>query len=108
MHVLAVAAVALHIVVWPNGASGTSHEWTLRCGPVGGTLPRAALACRKLAAVSDPFAPIPPKTPCTMIYGGPQVARVTGRIDGRAIWATVRRRNGCEIDRWNRLAFLFR
>jgi hypothetical protein len=108
MHALAIATVVLRIVVWPSGMSGDSHTWTLRCGPVGGTLPNAALACRKLSSLSDPFAPTPPDVACTQIYGGPEVARVTGRVNGRAVWATFRRRDGCETDRWNRLAFLFR
>jgi hypothetical protein len=41
---------------------------------------------------------------CTQIYGGPQVARVTGRIDGRRVWATLGRTDGCEISRWDRLS----
>ena len=40
---------------------------------------------------------------CTQIYGGPAVARVTGRFRGNRIWAEFRRRDGCEIDRWDRL-----
>lgn len=108
MHVLALATVVLRIVVWPSGMSGDSHMWTLRCGPAGGTLPNAAVACRKLSSLSDPFAPTPPDVACTQIYSGPEVARVTGRADGRAVWATFRRRNGCETDRWSRLSFLFR
>lgn len=108
MHVVAVAAVTLRIVVWPHGVDGASHTWTLRCGPAGGTLPQAAAACRRLDALSGPFAPTPPGTACSEIYGGPQVARVTGSFHGRKLWATFRRRDGCETERWNRLAFLFR
>ena len=40
---------------------------------------------------------------CTQIYGGPEVARVTGRFRGNRIWAEFRRRDGCEIGRWERL-----
>jgi hypothetical protein len=104
MHVLAL----LTIVVWPHGLAGDSHRWTLRCGPVGGTLPRAAAACDALAANARPFAPTPPGTACTEVYGGPQTARVTGSYRGRAIWATFRRRDGCEINRWQQHSFLFR
>jgi hypothetical protein len=108
MHVLAAAAAALHIVVWPAGMNGDSHTWTLKCGSVGGTLPNAALACRKLSSLSDPFAPTPPGLACTQIYGGPEVARVIGRYNGRAVWTTFRRRDGCETKRWDKVSFLFR
>ena len=103
MHVLALLA----IVIWPQGPGGDSHRWTLRCGPPRGTLPRAAAACDRLGPLDAPFAPVPPMSACTAIYGGPQVARVTGRYRGAKIWATFRRRDGCEIARWNKVAFLF-
>ena len=108
MHALALAAIVLRITVWPSGLDGASHSWTLRCGPVGGTLPKAAAACAQLAALPEPFAPTPPGTACTAIYGGPQVARVVGRRGTRRVWATFRRRDGCEIGRWQKIAFLLR
>jgi hypothetical protein len=55
----------------------------------------------------SPFAPTPAQTACTQIYGGPQEAFVSGRFRGRLIHSSFNRRNGCEIDRWNRVAFLF-
>jgi hypothetical protein len=99
---------ALSVTVWPEGTAGASHRWTLRCAPAGGTLPNAAAACRRLAALAAPFAPTPKGMACTMIYGGPQAARVTGTFRGRRIWATFHRRDGCELARWNRIAFLLR
>ena len=51
-----------------------------------------------------PFAPLPPDTVCTEIYGGPQRARVTGLLDGRHVWATFTRSNGCHIARWAKLS----
>jgi hypothetical protein len=47
---------------------------------------------------------VKPGSICTEIYGGPQVALVTGILAGRRIWARFQRRDGCEIARWNRLA----
>jgi hypothetical protein len=44
---------------------------------------------------------------CTQIYGGPQEALVTGTVRGDRVWVRFSRRDGCEIDRWNRLAPLF-
>ena len=96
----------LSITVWPRGPEGAADHYTLGCAPARGTLPSPGIACRKLAALSAPFAPTPKDEVCTMIYGGPQVARVTGTLRGRKVWVTLRRRNGCEIDRWNRVSFL--
>ena len=98
----------LTITVWPTGRAHAARVWTLRCGPAGGTLPARASACRQLGRFSgNPFAPVPPATVCSQIYGGPQVAVVRGRFRGRFVYATFTRRNGCETDRWNRVAFLF-
>jgi Subtilisin inhibitor-like len=98
----------LTITVWPAGRAHASRAWTLRCAPVGGTLPRRAAACTRLARVgANVFAPVPPATVCSQIYGGPQVGVVRGLFRGRRVWATFTRRNGCEISRWNRVAFLF-
>ena len=49
------------------------------------------------------FAPLPKGIVCTLIYGGPQKARVVGTVGGKRIWATFTRQNGCHIARWNRL-----
>ncbi len=105
MHAGAAALTALSIAFSPGGG-GTAEHWTLRCAPAGGTLPRAAEACRRLAALANPFAPVPKDAVCTQIYGGPQTARVTGRFRGRFVWVRFTRRNGCEIARWNRVRFL--
>ena len=103
MTVLATAVTALTITVWPQGLDGPSDRWTLRCGPIGGTLPARVAACRKLSMLSAPFAPVGKERVCTEIYGGPGVARVTGWFRGRKLWVEFRRRNGCEIDRWERV-----
>jgi hypothetical protein len=99
---------ALQIAVWPQGAEGAPHLWTLRCAPARGTLPHPGTACQRLSRLSTPFAPVPPGTMCTMIYGGPQRARVTGTFRGHRVHATFNRANGCEVARWNRVAFLLR
>jgi hypothetical protein len=101
-----VASTSLHITVWPNGADGSKRAWTLRCVPLGGTLPHRATACKKLATMSRPFRPVPPGTACLEIYGGPQTALITGRLRGARVRAHFDRHDGCEIDRWNRVRFL--
>jgi Subtilisin inhibitor-like len=106
MHAAAAAVTALSIVVSP-GDGGAGKRWTLECGPTGGSLPKAAAACRKLAQLGAWYAPIPEGTACTQVFGGPETARVTGRYRGRRLWIAFQRRNGCEIARWTRVAFLF-
>jgi hypothetical protein len=70
--------------------------------------PSRTTACGKLAQLpGNPFAPTPPGTACTQIYGGPQEALVTGTFRGHHIWARFSRRDGCAIARWDRIAFLF-
>jgi Subtilisin inhibitor-like len=105
MHLAAAAATALSIAVSPTGTAPWHHS-TLTCGPAGGTLAHPAAACTKLAKLSAPFAPVPKDVACSQIYGGPNVARVTGIFRGRRVWAVFHRRNGCETARWNALAFL--
>jgi hypothetical protein len=107
VHALAAVAVSLTITVWPGGKPGPSQTWTLRCSPAGGTLPAAAVVCERLADLKNPFAPVPPETACTQVYGGPQTALVRGAFRGRRVWTYFRRRNGCEITRWKRVSFLF-
>jgi hypothetical protein len=97
----------LQIAVWPQGKRGADPQrWTLRCGPVGGTLPAKSRACRRLLALKDPFAASGGGA-CIQIYGGPQVAEVRGRLRGAPIGTTFTRTDGCQIERWNRVRFLF-
>jgi hypothetical protein len=100
------AGTSLTIVFWADGPDASEpRRFTLRCQPVGGTLARPAAACRRLAAGGRAlFAPVPPDAICTEIYGGPQTARVVGRLAGRRVWARFSRTNGCHIARWDRLS----
>lgn len=101
------ATSELRITYWAEGrGQGTARTWTLRCGPAGGTLPRPGTACRKLAGMSNPFAPVPEDAVCTQQYGGPQEALVTGTYRGRRVWVRLSLRDGCQIARFQRLSFL--
>ena len=102
----ASATTQLRVTYWADSAAPTnSVTWTLRCSPARGSLPRPARACVRLAAGGAKlFAPLPKNIVCTEIYGGPQRARVVGTVNGRRIRATFTRRNGCEIDRWQRIS----
>jgi hypothetical protein len=57
-------------------------------------------------ATAADFAPPPADQPCTMIYGGPGKATVTGTLNGTPINATFTRSGGCEIARWDRMVEL--
>jgi hypothetical protein len=97
----------LRITVWPNGKAHGSKSWTLRCDPAGGNLPNRLKACRTLARLRAPFAPVPPGVACSDIYGGPAVAHVHGRFRGRPVEAWFNRTDGCEVARWNAVRLLF-
>jgi hypothetical protein len=107
--ILVVVSTSLNITVWPNGMGPQAPKktYTLKCAPVGGPLPKRAAACTKLMRIERPFAPTPAGTACTMIYGGPQEALVTGSFRGKQIRATFGRKDGCQLARWNRVGFLF-
>lgn len=97
----------LTITFWPNGRDEADvKRWTLRCSPANGTLPRAATTCRHLLAMTTPFAPQRKNVVCTDIYGGPQQALITGEYRGERIWTQIGMRNGCQVSRAKRLAFL--
>ena len=100
------ATTSLTVTYWEDGAHTADRvTWTLRCNPARGTLPRPVVACRKLALSGRRlFAPLPKNIVCTEIYGGPQVARVVGLVQGKRVWATFSSTNGCHISRWNSLS----
>ncbi|AKZ56716.1 putative secreted protein [Streptomyces ambofaciens ATCC 23877] len=86
------------------GADGT---YELHCDPAGGSHPDPAGACgvveRDTRWGQDAFAPVPAGSVCTMQYGGPATAHVTGTWAGRPVDVTYDRRDGCEISRWDRM-----
>ncbi|MEU6823817.1 SSI family serine proteinase inhibitor [Streptomyces atriruber] len=97
-----------HLTVTVTGSGGEGDgTYELNCHPTGGTHPNAAEACERLQEVTvwgtDPFAPVPKDSMCTMQYGGPATAHVTGVWQGRPVDATYDRSNGCEISRWDGL-----
>jgi hypothetical protein len=98
----------LRITVWPQGKAGEKAVYTLSCPTSKSTLPPARAACKKLSHLgARAFAPVPRGTACTLIYGGPQQALVTGRFAGKTIRAVFSRSDGCQVARWRRVAFLF-
>lgn len=86
---------------------GADGRFELRCHPNGGSHPQVRDACgrldRRTTWGKDPFAPVQPGTVCTMQYGGPATAHVTGTWAGRQVDARFDRGDGCEIARWDAL-----
>jgi hypothetical protein len=97
---------ALKVTVWPEGKSGESTTWTLRCNPPRGTHPDPEGACLALARHPRALKPVPKDVGCTQIWGGPQVALVRGTFRGKHVRAWFKRTDGCEIGRWNALSAL--
>lgn len=88
---------AVRITVDRDGAGGRPAS-TLRvtCGERTRTA-----ACRVLRKLPrEAFAPPAPDEICTQIYGGPETARVVGRLDGKRVDAAFARTDGCGIARW--------
>ncbi|MEU6684210.1 SSI family serine proteinase inhibitor [Streptomyces sp. NPDC046832] len=90
-----------------NAGGGADGTFKLYCGPDGGSHPDPGGACaaleRDTRSGTDVFAPAPEDGFCTMQYGGPATAHVTGTWAGRPVNAKYDRRDGCQISRWDRL-----
>ncbi|UKA50556.1 subtilase-type protease inhibitor [Arthrobacter sp. FW305-123] len=88
-------------------AEASPQNFTLVC--TGGTPaaeskhPSAAEACNTLKSSPSILSPAPPRTDqaCTMQYGGPATAKVTGSVDGKEVSASFNRTDGCQIALWD-------
>lgn len=68
---------------------------------------RESVTCQRLERLrTDAFAPVTRDRVCTQVYGGPATAVVRGKLRGRAVVGRFSLKNGCEIDRWERFAWL--
>ena len=90
--------------------TGTELQIALDADGPGGRDPMPAIINCELADGSEcgrlrptDFAPIDPQTPCTEIYGGPDVVELSGFINDEPVDTTLTRANGCEIDRFDRI-----
>ncbi|WP_094218746.1 SSI family serine proteinase inhibitor [Streptomyces diastatochromogenes] len=94
-------------VVVEHAGAGRDGTFDVSCHPGAGDHPDVAGACRTLDSHTrwgrDTFAPVAPGSDCTMLYGGPATAHVTGTWAGHPVDARYDRSNGCEIGRWDRL-----
>jgi hypothetical protein len=72
----------------------------LTCDPDGGSHPDPVSACDALLEHEEALEPVAGDVVCTQIYGGDQVAT----LSGAGVNASFSRANGCEISRWDKLA----
>lgn len=92
------------VVEQAAGPGSPSVRYTLRCAPTpGGDHPRATQACAALAGRPELLQPLPNNRPCTMVYGGPDRATVTGTWSGRPVNLQLSRSDGCHIAQWDAL-----
>jgi len=98
------AELSITLLETPEAAPQT---FTLVC--TGGTPaaeskhPSAADACSTIKDSPSILSPAPTRTDqaCTMQYGGPATAKVTGSVDGKEVSASFKRTDGCQIALWD-------
>jgi Subtilisin inhibitor-like len=90
----------LTITYWATGRGGEARSATLTCDPDGGSHPDPVSACDALLDNEEALEPVAGDVACTQIYGGDQVAT----LSGAGVNASFSRANGCEISRWDKLA----
>jgi hypothetical protein len=98
-------AADLHVSVRPDGPGGPERIRRVQCAILGNDAidPR----CRALGGLEPrDLDPVPSRTACAQIYGGPGTARVTGELRGVHVSAEFDLNDACEIDRWRRNAAL--
>jgi hypothetical protein len=87
--------------------SGQKATWKLTCDPTGGTHPNRRRACAFLDGLAHPFSKQPTGMACTMIYSGPETARVFGRWKGKPVDVGFSRNDGCQTAKWQQYRSLF-
>jgi hypothetical protein len=98
-------AAELRVTVRPEGSDGPERVRRVECAILG----RRAIdpRCRVLGGLEPrDLDPVPSRTACAQIYGGPGTAHVTGELRGRRVSAEFELTNACEIARWRRNAAL--
>jgi hypothetical protein len=98
-------AADLRVVVSPEGPDGPERVRRVECALLGDDAidPR----CRVLGGLEPrDLEPVPRRTACAELYGGPGTARVTGELRGERVSAEFDLTDACEIARWRRNAAL--
>lgn len=94
------ALADLQVTVDPDGdGPQPAREAQVRCAA-----PDDSPACRAAANLTaDELEPVPEEAVCTLQYGGPDTARISGTLRGEDVDAEFSRTNGCEINRWEQV-----
>lgn len=100
-----VAKVSLD-VSFTGSPTTPAHNYTLTCGPTGGTAPDPAASCAKLMRSPSLFGPLPKHVMCPMIMANAGRVIVTGRYDGTYVHETLVD-GGCTIARFNSFRQIF-
>jgi hypothetical protein len=101
------SAPATDLTIVLDDGAGTKTTWTLTCDPPGGDHPDPAAACAVLEAQgAAALPPVPQDRMCTMNFGGPETATITGTWKGAPVKSALSKGNGCEIARWKSLSGL--
>jgi hypothetical protein len=85
------------LTVEVTGAGPDPIRIELRCG---GAEPCEQSQLDELAAIAEPR---DPERACTLQYGGPEQAHMTGTLDGEPVDVTVKRTDGCGIAEYDAL-----
>jgi hypothetical protein len=95
----------LRVTVKPEGPGGPERLRRVECAVLGQDAidPR----CRVLGGLEPrDLDPVPRRTACAQVYGGPGTAGVTGDLRGVRVSADFDLTDPCEIARWRRNAAL--
>jgi hypothetical protein len=102
-------ATSLRVEVRPRPGV-TARQATLTCdgSPAAtGFIADSRAACELVTGDEQARARLvagpPANRMCTQLYGGPQQAKVSGRIDGRPVDVTLTRVDGCGVADWTLL-----
>ncbi len=104
---------AAFLTVTVDAGEGGPSEASLNCaaGADKATgylrLENAPELCRRLGGLKG-FLTSPPARgrACAEVFGGPERARISGRIDGRRVDRRLARADACQIDDWDRVDVL--
>ena len=106
-------AGAVHLRIRATDGAGHVRTGSVTCDSSGprttGYLRRrnATKVCRRAYALERFLSrPATPGGPCTMVYGGPDRARISGFVRGSDVDRRFSLRNGCEIADWKRAQLL--
>jgi hypothetical protein len=106
---VSAAPPKIKLTVQVNLGIGTWERWSLNCLPTSGTHPNRAKACALLSSKNGKsvLLPIPKDKACSMIFGGPEMAKVDGISNKRSVHIKFNQSNGCEIAKWKAAIALF-